>query len=213
MDLPCPPVSTTSGERLAEKRGSCVIICEGSYDPNASHYPRVCNASQHPVVAQFMSMSRSAMIARYCTLHPEVAEGDLSAVLRKQPAHFKWAGCDLFVTGPSRRVCVVETNSCPSGQKSLPYADGESCSASPPPLTRTVARGCHACIAVSSPPLTACLAASLPPHTTCLRLLAAAHIHSLPRCLAPPLPPCPTSLTASHSMPSPQATPSTATGA
>ena len=42
----------------------------------------------------------------------------LSALLRTPPRHFRWAGCDLFVCGPRRRTVVVETNSCPSGQKS-----------------------------------------------------------------------------------------------
>ena len=72
-----------------------------------------------------MGLSRSAMISRYCTLHPDVTEAALSSVLRHVPSHFKWAGCDLFVCGPSRRSLVVETNSCPSGQKSLPFADGD----------------------------------------------------------------------------------------
>ena len=65
------------------------------------------------------------MISRYCTLHPDVTEASLSSVLRHVPSHFRWAGCDLFVCGPARRSLVVETNSCPSGQKSLPFPDGD----------------------------------------------------------------------------------------
>jgi hypothetical protein len=118
-------VSTVSGGALREKRGGVQVIEPGSYAAPNSHYPRVCNAAQHPVVSQFMSLSRSAMIARYCALHPDVTEASLSSVLRHVPQHFRWAGCDLFVVGPTRRSVVVETNSCPSGQKSLPFPDGD----------------------------------------------------------------------------------------
>jgi len=120
-----PPVSTVSGERLREKRGSVALVRPGAFDASACHYPRVLNAAQHPAVQQFMGMSRSTMIARYCVTHPNVSEAALSAVLRHSPTHFRWAGCDLFVCGPERRALVVETNSCPSGQKSLPFADGD----------------------------------------------------------------------------------------
>ena len=40
--------------------------------------------------------------------------------------HFKWAGADVFVTASARgnrRCVVVETNSCPSGQKSQPLVN------------------------------------------------------------------------------------------
>ena len=119
------PTSTTSGGALREKRGACARVEPGSFDATAAHYPRVCNAQPHPTVAQFMSLPRAALVARYCALHPEVTEASLAAVLRRAPAHFRWAGCDLFVVGPQRRAVVVETNSCPSGQKSLPFADGD----------------------------------------------------------------------------------------
>jgi hypothetical protein len=120
-----PPTSTTSGQALRVKRGSVALIEPGSYDAAASHYPRVVNASVHPTVAQFFGLTRSQMVARYVSLHPEVAPETLSALLRTPPRHFRWAGCDLFVCGPRRRTVVVETNSCPSGQKSLPFKDGD----------------------------------------------------------------------------------------
>ncbi len=43
--------------------------------------------------------------------------------------HFKWAGADVFVTASARgnrRCVVVETNSCPSGQKSQPLVNDAS---------------------------------------------------------------------------------------
>jgi hypothetical protein len=120
-----PPTSTTSGQALRVKRGAVALVDPGTYDAAASHYPRVVNASVHPTVAQFFGLSRSQMVARYVSLHPEVAPETLNALLRTPPRHFRWAGCDLFVCGPRRRTVVVETNSCPSGQKSLPFKDGD----------------------------------------------------------------------------------------
>ena len=63
------------------------------------------------------------MIARYCHLHPNVEPDALRKVLLYQPKYFRWAGCDTFnVTNMEgkRQVVVIETNSCPSGQKSMP---------------------------------------------------------------------------------------------
>jgi hypothetical protein len=47
-------------------------------------------------------------------------------ILKYQPQYFKWAGTDLMhVTNleGNRRLTVIETNSCPSGQKSMPLLD------------------------------------------------------------------------------------------
>jgi len=78
----------------------------------------------HPTVSQFLSMSTSAIVSRYCNTHPGMDAARLSALLATQPTHFRWAGCDTFlvVDGEGRKsIQVVETNSCPSGQKSTPF--------------------------------------------------------------------------------------------
>jgi hypothetical protein len=52
----------------------------------------------------------------------------LEQLLAYQPKHFLWAGADLFcVTNEKaqRQFIVLETNSCPSGQKSMPADDIE----------------------------------------------------------------------------------------
>jgi len=117
--------SMISGVGLKTKVGSCKVVSPGAYRAPERHYPRVANAALHPTAAQFLSLSREALVARYCQLHPAVAPAALRALLAAPPAHFKWGGCDLFVVGPERRCVVVETNSCPSGQKSVPYRDGD----------------------------------------------------------------------------------------
>jgi len=83
----------------------------------------VVNAQIHPTVAGFFNLNRERMVQRYCHLHPAVAEADLFAYLNYRPAHFHWAGSDLFVVTNAnglRQSIIIETNSCPSGQKSMP---------------------------------------------------------------------------------------------
>lgn len=63
------------------------------------------------------------MILRYCHLHPAVSEEFLAETLNYRPKHFHWAGSDLFTVTNSqgtRQSIIIETNSCPSGQKSMP---------------------------------------------------------------------------------------------
>jgi hypothetical protein len=56
-------------------------------------------------------------------LHPESDPEAVHELLNSTPRFFRWGGCDLFhVTSETglRQVMVIETNSCPSGQKSMP---------------------------------------------------------------------------------------------
>lgn len=86
-------------------------------------YEKVLNAPMHPLVAHFMNLTTGQIIARYCHLHPSVIPPVLERILRYEPKWFYWAGSDLMnvttVTG-QRQMVVIETNSCPSGQKSMP---------------------------------------------------------------------------------------------
>ena len=99
-----------------------------SFNPGAHFYPRVLNAHIHPVVRSFLTLGNARVAQRYCHLHPEAAPDAVAAALARPAPHFRWAGADVFVTASStgRRACVVvETNSCPSGQKSMPPLGGE----------------------------------------------------------------------------------------
>jgi len=83
----------------------------------------VVNAQIHPTVAGFFNLNRERIILRYCHLHPTVSESMLDSLLSYRPTHFHWAGSDLFtVTNAhgTRQSIIIETNSCPSGQKSMP---------------------------------------------------------------------------------------------
>ena len=102
------------------------VIEPGSFEVQSHWYPRCVNANLHPIPNMFMNMSTERIVARYCHLHPEVDDTAVSAVLSHENQVFRWAGADLFnVTNSTggRKMVVVETNSCPSGQKSFPFDD------------------------------------------------------------------------------------------
>ncbi|KAG0256841.1 hypothetical protein BG011_004294 [Mortierella polycephala] len=95
------------------------------FEPEKHFYPRVLNAQIHPMVGYFFSLGNERIIARYMHLNPQTNEEVLRKCLDYVPKHFQWAGkcSDLFnVTTASghRQMIIVETNSCPSGQKSMP---------------------------------------------------------------------------------------------
>ncbi|KAF9202106.1 hypothetical protein BGZ49_007683 [Haplosporangium sp. Z 27] len=80
------------------------LVTNDHFEPEKHFYPRVLNAQIHPMVGYFFSLGNERIIARYMHLNPQVSS-------------------DLFnVTTASghRQMIIVETNSCPSGQKSMP---------------------------------------------------------------------------------------------
>ena len=98
----------------------------GEFQYTQHYYPRVLNAQIHPLVAYFLTMTTEQIITRYCHLNPRVPAMMLEEILRYTPRHFAWSGADLFhVTTEqgTRRMVVIETNSSPSGQKSLPLLE------------------------------------------------------------------------------------------
>ncbi len=103
------------------------LIKPGSFAPEDHYYPRVQNAQLHPLVRFFMSLSNERLAKRYCHLHPEADPDAVNELLNTSPQFFKWAGADLFHATTEhgvRRNVIIETNSSPSGQKSMPYEDG-----------------------------------------------------------------------------------------
>jgi hypothetical protein len=98
----------------------------GSFDPPRHYYPRVLNAQIHPFVKHFLNLGNERILQRYCHLNPRVEPDALRDLLQYRPRFFPWAGCDLIHTTTERgfrQMVVIETNSCPSGQKSLPLQD------------------------------------------------------------------------------------------
>jgi len=102
------------------------VVRPGAFEPEMHFYPRVLNAQLHPLVHDFLALDNARIIDRYCHLRPAVSAASLRAVMGAAPRYFRWGGADLFVTTTDRgvrQVVVIETNSCPSGQKSMPSRD------------------------------------------------------------------------------------------
>ncbi len=95
----------------------------GSFRYEDHYYEKVLNAPLHPLVAHFLNLSLDQIIARYCHLHPSVIPTVLERILRYTPHWLHWAGSDLMnvtTVAGRKQMVVIETNSCPSGQKSMP---------------------------------------------------------------------------------------------
>lgn len=109
--------------------GHAVAVDPGQFEPAKHFYPRVLNAQLHSMVGFFMRMTTDRIVNRYCHLNPRVAPEQLTEILMYRPRYFRWSGCDLFhVTTErgNRQMVVIETNSCPSGNKSMPPLTDEA---------------------------------------------------------------------------------------
>lgn len=102
------------------------VILPGSFEAQQHWYPKAFNATIHPMVSFFLNLSVERIVERYCHLHPMVKRSFLNDILLSQPKYFRWAGADLInVTDEKgfRHLVLIENNSCPSGQKSMPLLD------------------------------------------------------------------------------------------
>lgn len=103
-------------------------VTADNFEPTEHYYPKVLNAEQHPMVSNFFHLTLKRIAERYSHLHPNVDKNVLIQVLKQPPSHLRWSGADLFVTTTSqgqRKLTVIETNTCPSGQKSMPRSDSK----------------------------------------------------------------------------------------
>jgi hypothetical protein len=102
------------------------VFQPGEFDSERHFYPRTLNAQPHPQVASFCRMPLARVIRRYCHLNPSVDPAQLRELLTTAPRYLRWSGSDVLnvsTEGGVRRKLVLETNSCPSGQKSFPLLD------------------------------------------------------------------------------------------
>lgn len=103
---------------------SATSVAPDSFDPPNHYYPKVLNAQLHPMLAHFLELGNARIVERYSHLHPEVDPEHIESTLSHVTRYFKWGGADLFLVTTEkgiRRIIVIETNSCPSGQKSMPF--------------------------------------------------------------------------------------------
>lgn len=99
------------------------LIEPNNFEQDNHFYPKALNSQLHPIVSHFFNLDKQRIIKRYLHLNPQVDEQALSDILSYVPKHFFWGGSDLFYVTTelgNRRMVVLETNSCPSGQKSMP---------------------------------------------------------------------------------------------
>ena len=99
------------------------IIRPNQFEQENHFYPKALNTQLHPMVSHFFNLDHDKIIKRYCHLNPQVDGEALKKFLTYQSKHFFWGGSDLFYVttdNGNRRMVILETNSCPSGQKSMP---------------------------------------------------------------------------------------------
>ena len=102
------------------------VVKPGTFDNQNHWYPKALNATIHPMVNFFLNLDTTKIVSRYCHLNPKVDRDKLTEVLNYQCKHFVWSGADLFNATSEdghRQMVVIENNSCPSGQKSMPLVD------------------------------------------------------------------------------------------
>jgi hypothetical protein len=101
-------------------------IHPGEFEAHTHWYPKALNATIHPMINFFLNLGQERIISRYCHMHPMVNREKLEEILNYRCKYFLWSGADLLnVTsaGGKRQMVVIENNSCPSGQKSMPLLD------------------------------------------------------------------------------------------
>lgn len=111
---------------LTRKLTFAETIFPGTFEAHDHWYPKALNATIHPMVNFFLNLEQHRVINRYCHLHPVVKPESLREILEYEPKYFRWAGADLInvtTAGGKRQMVVIENNSCPSGQKSMPLTD------------------------------------------------------------------------------------------
>jgi len=98
------------------------LIHPGDFTPSAGFHHSVHGTRAHPIVEAFFALDNISMAARYQHRFPAVSKEVLHRLLAWRPRHFFWAGCDFFPvhTETNARMLLLETNSCPAGQKWMP---------------------------------------------------------------------------------------------
>lgn len=98
-------------------------VKSGEFETELHFYQKTINAQVSSVVHHFMNLGNERIISRYMHLNPNCNRDMLRKLLTYKPKYFKWSGADLFNVTTSqgvRKMVLIETNSCPSGQKSMP---------------------------------------------------------------------------------------------
>ena len=96
-------LSSNAISALAPAEGSAVAlnpaktrnsrpVSPGEFEAEAHFYPRVLNATIHPLVGSFFSLGNERILARYSHLNPQYDINILKSLLQYDSIFFKWAG-------------------------------------------------------------------------------------------------------------------------
>ena len=102
------------------------LVSPGQFEGHHHYYQKVLNAQIHPMVRFLLNMGADRIVSRFCHLNPKVGATALMGLLLRSNKYFRWGGADLFnvtTAEGARQIVLIETNSCPSGQKSMPLRD------------------------------------------------------------------------------------------
>ena len=111
---------------MKTQQRTVIPVSSGTFEPESHWYPRALSATLNPMVAFFLNMTQEQIVERYCHLHPNVDRAQLESHLHYKPKFFTHSGTDLIHATSEdgiREMIVIETNSSPSGQKSMPLLD------------------------------------------------------------------------------------------
>lgn len=106
-----------------------LTVRPGEFQKSRCYYPKVIPMRAHPLVTQFFGLSNDDIARRFRERHPAVSLAALAEVLAYPCAYLAWAGSDLLHAvdkDGQHHMVLIETNSCPSGQKSMPALPGDS---------------------------------------------------------------------------------------
>ncbi|CAF4726741.1 unnamed protein product, partial [Rotaria sp. Silwood2] len=104
----------------------------GTFSAENHFYPEALNKSLCSEVKAFLKLGNELIAQRYCYLHPATNYNRLCTLMNTRPSLLQLSGTDLLhVTDQNqqKQIILIETNSCPSGQKSMPtdsYVDNDS---------------------------------------------------------------------------------------
>jgi hypothetical protein len=92
LSSPVRDIAINSKAHSSPPMRTSAIVGQGEFEAEAHYYPRVLNATIHPLVASFFSLGNDRILARYSHLNPQCDITALKSMLEYDPKYFKWAG-------------------------------------------------------------------------------------------------------------------------
>ena len=109
-----------------DQEDDIVEIHPNSFQLDKHYYAEVIHTSLSGKVEELLELDNKRIAQRYCQLYSETDENELLKLLQSSPEFFRWSGGDLFHVNDrwdkehKEKMILIEINSCPSGQKSMP---------------------------------------------------------------------------------------------